>query len=95
MRELLKTRWSEIGDKLVALAEEFPAEQYTYRPTADTRSFAEQLRHVAFWNRYLLQTLRGEAADGEANEISAVEFATKRNGRVYVSVRPQKLDAAE
>jgi large subunit ribosomal protein L27 len=24
-----------------------------------------------------------------------VEFATKRNGRVYVSVRPQKLDAAE
>jgi large subunit ribosomal protein L27 len=24
-----------------------------------------------------------------------VEFATKRNGRVYVSVRPQKLQAAE
>ena len=24
-----------------------------------------------------------------------VEFATKRNGRTYVSVRPQKLDAAE
>lgn len=24
-----------------------------------------------------------------------VSFATKRNGRVYVSVRPQKLEAAE
>ncbi|MET0569649.1 MAG: 50S ribosomal protein L27 [Hyphomicrobiaceae bacterium] len=24
-----------------------------------------------------------------------VEFATKRNGRVFVSVRPSKLDAAE
>ena len=78
MRNLLKTRWSEIGDKLVELAEEFPAEQYAYRATPDTRSFAEHLRHVAFWNRYLLQTLQGETADGSANELAPVEFATKR-----------------
>ena len=30
-----------------------------------------------------------------AKMAGKVEFATKRNGRVYVSVRPQKLDAAE
>jgi len=30
-----------------------------------------------------------------AKTEGTVEFATKRNGRTYVSVRPQKLDAAE
>ncbi len=30
-----------------------------------------------------------------AKTDGTVEFATKRNGRTYVSVRPQKLDAAE
>ena len=78
MRNLLQTRWTEIGDKLVALADEFPAEQYDFRPTPDTRSFAEQLRHVAFWNQYLLATLRGEAADGDANELAAAAFPTKQ-----------------
>ena len=30
-----------------------------------------------------------------AVEEGQVEFATKRNGRIYISVRPQKLVAAE
>ncbi len=30
-----------------------------------------------------------------AKTNGTVEFATKRNGRTFVSVRPQKLDAAE
>ena len=30
-----------------------------------------------------------------AVEEDHVEFATKRNGRIYISVRPQKLVAAE
>lgn len=77
MRKLLQTRWTEIGDKLVALADEFPAEHYDFRPTPDTRSFAEQLRHVAFWNQYLLATLRGEAADGDANELDPTTFRAK------------------
>ena len=28
--------------------------------TEDVRSFAEQLRHVAFWNDYTARSLRGE-----------------------------------
>ena len=30
-----------------------------------------------------------------ATTVGQVKFATKRNGRVYVSVRPAKLEAAE
>jgi uncharacterized damage-inducible protein DinB len=77
MRDVLVTRWSEIGDKIITLAEEFPEDRYDARPVADVRSFADQLRHVAFWNRYVQKTLRREEADGQANELPRASYATK------------------
>ena len=68
-RDILATRWNEVGDKIVTLAEEFPEERYDARPAPAVRSFAEQLRHVAFWNESVGRTLRGEKADGDANEL--------------------------
>src|SRR4029079_9228845 len=41
------------------------------------RSFADQLRHVAFWNRYVQKTLRREEADGQANELPAATYPSK------------------
>ncbi len=75
MNDLLLNRWTEIGDKMVKLAEEFPEDRYDARPVADIRSFADQLRHVAFWNRYVQKTLRREEADGQANELPANELS--------------------
>ncbi len=43
----LLERWNEIGRKLIAIAEDLPEEQYTYKPHADARSFVDQLLHVA------------------------------------------------
>ena len=77
MRDVLVTRWSEIGDKMVKLAEEFPEDRYDARPAADVRSFADQLRHVAFWNRYVQKTLRREEADGQANELPRSTYPSK------------------
>ena len=77
MRDVLVTRWSEIGDKMVRLAEEFPEDRYDARPAADVRSFADQLRHVAFWNRYVQKTLRREEADGQANELPRSTYPSK------------------
>ena len=77
MRDVLVTRWSEIGDKIVKLAEEFPEDSYDVRPVPEIRSFADQLRHVAFWNRYVQKTLRREEADGQANELPRASYATK------------------
>jgi hypothetical protein len=77
MSNVLETRWNDVGDKLVALAESVPAESYDYRPLPEVRTFAEQLRHVAFWNDYLRDTLRGDVANGDANELSANEYPTK------------------
>jgi uncharacterized damage-inducible protein DinB len=77
IRDVLVTRWSEIGDKMIKLAEAFPEDRYDARPVAEIRSFADQLRHVAFWNRYVQKTLRREEADGQANELPHSTYPTK------------------
>lgn len=76
-KDVLIARWSEIGDKVVALAEEFPAERYDFTPVEGVRTFGDQLRHVAFWNAYVGKTLRREEADGSANELPRDGYATK------------------
>jgi len=75
--ETLVTRWSEIGEKIVKLAEEFPEDRYDTRPVPEIRTFADQLRHVAFWNRYVQKTLRREEADAEPNELPRASYPTK------------------
>jgi hypothetical protein len=76
-QEILITRWNETADKVVQLADEFPAEHYEFVPSPDVRTFAGQARHVAFWNQYLAATLRGESPDGSANELPPAEFGDK------------------
>ena len=92
MRDVLKARWSETGDKLVALAEEFPADQYDFTPVAGTRSFGDQLRHLAFWNQYVRATLRGEPADGAANELPRAAYPTK--AKVLSALKSSFTDVA-
>ncbi len=75
--DVVLARWSEIGDKIVQLAEEFPEDKYEARPTKEVRSFGDQLRHVAFWNAHFCKALRREDSDGSANELSREKYATK------------------
>lgn len=77
MHEQLQARWTEIGDKIVQLAREFPEDKYDVAPAIGSRTFAEQLRHVAFWNDYTTGTLRQESPDGSANEIPRSAAPTK------------------
>jgi uncharacterized damage-inducible protein DinB len=90
MRDMLAARWSEIGDKVVQLAEAVPERAYERRPADGVRSFAEQLRHVAFWNFYARDVLRGGAPDGDANELPADVYATK--ARVLDALRESFAD---
>ena len=77
MRDALKARWSDMGDKMVRLAEEFPKDRFDARPTDDVRTFADQLRHVAFWNLYVADVLSGVKANGDANELPRDAYPTK------------------
>lgn len=92
-QDVLTTRWTETGEKIIALADEFPGERYGDAPAPGVRTFAEQLRHVAFWNRWLAGTLRGESPDGSANELPADGCATKP--QIAAALRESVADAAD
>lgn len=76
-QEILLARWTDIGDRLHAAAREFPADKYDFQPTPDVRSFADQLRHVAFWSEHLAATMRGENPDVSANTLPAEKYPSK------------------
>ena len=90
-RDVLLAGWNEIGEKFVKLAEEFPEEKYEYKPAATVRSFADVLRHVAFWNDYVAKAARGEKPDGRQNELPKAQYATKG---AIVSALKSSLTAA-
>jgi uncharacterized damage-inducible protein DinB len=77
LRDVLLQGWNEIGDKVVQLAENFPEEKYEFKPVDGVRTFADTLRHVAFWNDWVARTARGEKVDGKPNELPKAEYQTK------------------
>jgi hypothetical protein len=76
-RDLLIHRWNDVGEKIVRMAEEFPENKFDYRPAADVRTFGDVLRHVGFWNLYVIKTATGEKIDPNINELSKSEYASK------------------
>jgi uncharacterized damage-inducible protein DinB len=76
-RDVLLASWTGIGDKVVRLAEEFPENKYDFKPADGVRTFADTLRHVAFWNQFVAKAARGEKPDGTQNELPKAQYATK------------------
>jgi hypothetical protein len=76
-RDVLLRHWIEIGDKIVKMAEEFPEDKYEFRPVAGVRTFADNIRHVAFWNTYVSKTVKGEKVDPKLNELPKADYPTK------------------
>jgi len=76
-RDVLLANWNDIGEKVVKLAEDFPEQKYEYKPVDDVRTFADVLRHIAFWNDYVAKAARGEKPDGRQNELPKAQFASK------------------
>ena len=92
IRDVLLTGWSDVGEKFVKLAEEFPENKFDYKPAADVRTFADVLRHVAFWNQYVARAARGEKPDGKPNELPRAQYATK--AAIVSALKASLADAA-
>lgn len=90
-RDVLLRHWTEIGDKLVKMAEEFPEDKYDFKPVPAVRTFADNLRHVAFWNTYVSAQVKGEKIDPKINELPKAQYATKA---AIVKVLKSSLDEA-
>ena len=53
--------WNEIGNKLVAMAQDFPEDKYEFKLQKDQRTFAENLLHVAAVDYDLMRSASASA----------------------------------
>ena len=80
--QVLLDSWNDIGRKLTAMAEDFPAEKYDFKPTPAQRSFAEQLLHAANANYFFINPVLGQKApEGDPKRD---QFKTKADVVAFV-----------
>ena len=55
----LLAQWTEVHDKLVGMAKDFPEDKYDYKLQKDERTFAENLLHIAGVDYEFLNSVSG------------------------------------
>jgi uncharacterized damage-inducible protein DinB len=73
-------RWNDIGNKLVAMAKDFPEDKYDFKVQKDQRTFAQNLLHAAALDFVLIRRISGSNAGpdfGEGDNPSRDAFKTK------------------
>jgi len=73
-------RWNDIGNKLVAMAKDFPEDKYDFKVQKDQRTFAQNLLHAAALDFVLIRRVSGSNVGpdfGEGDNPSRDAFKTK------------------
>ncbi len=73
-------RWNEIGNKLIAMAQDFPEDKYDFKVQKDERTFAQNLLHAAALDFVLIRRISGSNVGpnfGEGDNPSRDLFKTK------------------
>jgi uncharacterized damage-inducible protein DinB len=73
-------RWNDIGNKLVAMAKDFPEDKYDFKLQKDQRTFAQNLLHTAALDFVLIRRVSGSNIGpdfGEGDNPSRDAFKTK------------------
>ena len=73
-------RWNDIGNKLVAMAKDFPEDKYDFKVQKDQRTFAENLLHAAALDFVLVRRVSGTNVGpdfGEGDNPKRDAFKTK------------------
>src|SRR5499433_2264944 len=73
-------RWNDIGNKLVAMAQDFPEDKYDFKVQKDERTFALNLLHAAALDFVLIRRIPGSNLGpdfGEGDNPTREAFKTK------------------
>src|ERR1700686_4303796 len=73
-------RWNDIGNKLIAMAQDFPEDKYDYKLQKDQRTFALNLLHAAALDFVLIRRVSRSNVGpdfGEGDNPSRDAFKTK------------------
>lgn len=74
--------WNEIGNKLIAIAEDLPEDKYSYKPNADSRTFLEQLLHASASMYYFTDPAQGKKPN--VGDPNPADYKTKAQVVAYV-----------
>jgi formylglycine-generating enzyme required for sulfatase activity len=80
-------RWNDIGNKLVAMAQDFPEDKYDFKLQKDERTFAENLLHAAALDFVLIRRISGSNIGpdfGEGDNPLRSAFKTKAEVAKFV-----------
>jgi uncharacterized damage-inducible protein DinB len=69
--------WNDVGNRLITMAEDWPADKYVYRTNAQVRTFQQVLLHVAGSNYDLLNRLEGKKVGDGRNDPAVGDYKTK------------------
>src|SRR6201981_2772732 len=78
--EEMLDRWNDIGNKLIAMAQDFPENKYDFKVQKDQRTFALNLLHAAALDYVLIRRISGSNIGpdfGEGDNPSRDAFKTK------------------
>src|SRR5690348_12321828 len=78
--EEMLNRWNDIGNKLVAMAKDFPEDKYDFKVQKDQRTFALNLLHAAALDFVVIRMISGSNVGpdfGEGDNPSRDLFKTK------------------
>src|SRR5438067_11843152 len=73
-------RWNAIGNKLIAMAQDFPEDKYDFKVQKDQRTFALNLLHAAALDFILIRGISGSKLGpdfGEGDNPTREAFKTK------------------
>jgi len=73
-------RWNDIGNKLIAMAQDFPEDKYDFKLQKDERTFAENLLHATAFDYVVTRRASGTNIGpdfGEGDNPSRAVFKTK------------------
>src|SRR5215469_2853151 len=73
-------RWNDIGNKLIAMAQDFPEDKYDFKVQKDQRTFALNLLHAAAFDFLVTRKISGSNLGpdfGEGDNPSRDQFKTK------------------
>src|SRR6267378_1049624 len=80
-------RWNDIGNKLVAMAKDFPEDKYDFKVQKDQRTFVQNLLHAAALDFVLIRRVSGSNVGpdfGEGDNPSRDVFKTKADVLKFV-----------
>jgi len=80
--QVLAKQWNGIGSKVIAMADDWPADKYGYRPSDQVRTFGEILVHIAASNYFFINSATGKSNQGFQDDPKG--YQTKKQIVAYL-----------